>query len=757
MRNMFTTSILGEKAIMNCGMEAEVIEDNGYNDITVCFSDGYISHHRSRQQFNKGSINNPNVNRASILGHKKMMNCGMEAEVVEDNGYKDITVRFTDGYTTYHRERLAFNRGKISNPNCRIISFVGRSKIMNCGMEAEVIEDFGYKNITVRFIDGTILKNKRRDAFLSGSINNPNYDGDSIKGTIAMMNCGMEAEVIEDYGDENITVKFSDGTIKEHCSRHNFFKGKIRNPNLANNHSLPQALIYFFIHKYFPDAVSNYRPDWLRNRRTLTNLEIDVWIPSKKIGIEYDGRRNHSEETQNSLEKVELISSASEIEKVITILERGTIVHTSPKHINYQLDYVSEYNEYQLLLKQLEDTVNAILKYFDIDDSIVINDIVIKELYYKIDPVEYRKIKVDNSCGIGKKRVLCSILGQKAIMNCGMEAEVIEDYGYNNITVRFIDGFVSHKRYRHEFKTGRINNPNVKKGVLIGQKKIMKNGMRAEVIKDNGAYDITIQFEDGHLAKCSRSAFKIGSVNNPNIIKGCLLGQKAIMNCGMEAEVIEDYGCRNITVRFVDGFVAHKRSRQEFKNGGIDNPNVDRTSLLGHKMIMNCGMEAEVIEDNGSRDITIRFSDGYTTYHRERGAFVKRMISNPNCRTISFVGKKKMMYCGMVAEVIEDFGYKNITVQFTDGTILKNKRRDSFLSGHIKNPNYDCDSIKGTVAMMNCGMEAEVIEDFGNDNITIRFSDGTIREHRTRHNFIKGKIGNPNLHKKRQSKGHTPE
>jgi len=229
---MFTTSILGEKAIMNCGMEAEVIEDNGYNDITVCFSDGYISHHRSRQQFNKGSINNPNVNRASILGHKKMMNCGMEAEVVEDNGYKDITVRFTDGYTTYHRERLAFNRGKISNPNCRIISFVGRSKIMNCGMEAEVIEDFGYKNITVRFIDGTILKNKRRDAFLSGSINNPNYDGDSIKGTIAMMNCGMEAEVIEDFGNDNITIRFSDGTIREHRTRHNFIKGKIGNPNL---------------------------------------------------------------------------------------------------------------------------------------------------------------------------------------------------------------------------------------------------------------------------------------------------------------------------------------------------------------------------------------------------------------------------------------------------------------------------------------------------------------------------------------------
>jgi hypothetical protein len=39
---MYTKSILGQKAIMNCGMEAEVIEDNGSNNITIRFSDGCI-------------------------------------------------------------------------------------------------------------------------------------------------------------------------------------------------------------------------------------------------------------------------------------------------------------------------------------------------------------------------------------------------------------------------------------------------------------------------------------------------------------------------------------------------------------------------------------------------------------------------------------------------------------------------------------------------------------------------------------------
>lgn len=687
------------------------------------------------------------TNKGSLLGQKAIMNCGMEAEVIEDKGYKNITVRFTDGYTSYHRERGAFIRRKISNPNIIKGSIQGVKSMMSCGMEAEVIKDNGYKNLTIRFADGTILTKKRRDAFYSGKIKNPNYDRFSIKGKVAMMNCGMEAVVIDDFGNENITVRFSDGTIREHCSRHNFEKGKIRNPNIANTYSLPQTLVYYFIRKHFPDALNNYRPDWLRNRRTLSNLEIDIWIPSKKIGIEYDGFYGHSGDTQVSQEKAVLISSANEIKKIITIYERGSIIHNSEKHINYILDYTSDYNEYSLLLKQLEETVNKILQYLGVVSKEVINDNLINSLYYNINPVEYRKVIVDNVSGIPQKKKYNFIIGHRAVMNCGMEAEVVEDNGYADITVKFADGFISRKRTRWEFRNGRINNPNIMRRSILGKEKMMKNGMRAKVIEDNGAYDIKIQFEDGFIAQCTRSAFNIGSVNNPNIIKGSLLGEKAIMNCGLEAEVIEDNGSMDITVRFADGYTKKTR-RQSFRIGEIDNPNFDRHIILGRILMMNCGMEAEVIEDKGPTDITVRFKDGYTTCHRERYAFLKGKISNPNCKVISFEGRKQMMVCGMEAEVIKDNGYKNITVKFTDGTILTKQRRDTFQMGHIKNPNYDRFNIKGKVAMMNCGMEAEVLEDYGSENITVKFSDGTIREHRSRHNFIKGKIRNPNLLKK---------
>ncbi len=47
---------------------------------------------------------------------------------------------------------------------------VGMTLMMNCGLKATVIEDFGYKNITVQFEDGLIRRHRARDKFLSGKI-----------------------------------------------------------------------------------------------------------------------------------------------------------------------------------------------------------------------------------------------------------------------------------------------------------------------------------------------------------------------------------------------------------------------------------------------------------------------------------------------------------------------------------------------------------------------------------------------------------
>ena len=117
---------------------------------------------------------------------------------------------------------------------------VGESKIMNCGMNATVLADNGYKNITVQFEDGTIVENCYRDKFREGKITNPTLKREktpqkkrkapkekSYVGKTAVMNCGLRATVIEDFGCNDITIQFEDGLVKKHCRRDKFREGNI--------------------------------------------------------------------------------------------------------------------------------------------------------------------------------------------------------------------------------------------------------------------------------------------------------------------------------------------------------------------------------------------------------------------------------------------------------------------------------------------------------------------------------------------------
>ncbi len=54
--------------------------------------------------------------------------------------------------------------------------------------------------------------------------------------------------------------------------------------------SLPEKIIFYYIHKWLVESVENYRTEWLGKR------ELDIYIPSYKVGIEYDGSAWHDRE-----------------------------------------------------------------------------------------------------------------------------------------------------------------------------------------------------------------------------------------------------------------------------------------------------------------------------------------------------------------------------------------------------------------------------------------------------------------------------
>lgn len=60
--------------------------------------------------------------------------------------------------------------------------------------------------------------------------------------------------------------------------------------------SLPEKACFFYLKRYFDDACENYRS------KSIGNRELDIYIPSLKVGIEYDGYEWHKD-SERDLEK----------------------------------------------------------------------------------------------------------------------------------------------------------------------------------------------------------------------------------------------------------------------------------------------------------------------------------------------------------------------------------------------------------------------------------------------------------------------
>lgn len=370
---------IGETRMMNCGLTATVIEDFGSKNLTIQFEDGTIRENVGFTAFSRGEVsrlNNKARNKMVSIGERALMACGMYCTIIRDYGENDIAVEFEDGTIIEHCRRGRFIERGISNPNIdRTKSILGQTERMRNGQLCTVIEDNGSEDITVRFEDGTIIEHTYRTSFRTGYINNPNFTVGSILGVEKTMKNGVKATVIEDINAKNITIKFEDGTIVTEKQREKFLSGNIGNPNL-NGRSYPERILYYVIKRYFPEAIREFRPDWLKNPLTNANLEIDIWIPDRNIGIEYDGAAYHNTETQRSLAKKELIEAADEITSLIVVLEKGSIEYNTPKRKNYMLHHDSSYYEYPHLLRDLEEVINSILHYLGINESISIDDVL---------------------------------------------------------------------------------------------------------------------------------------------------------------------------------------------------------------------------------------------------------------------------------------------------------------------------------------------------------------------------------------------
>ena len=104
---------------------------------------------------------------------------------------------------------------------------LGSSKYMNCGSLATIIKYQNARNMSVQFEDGTIVEKVTWQQWSKGEILNHSIkdctwkqrlskeNGKDRIGETRMMNCGVEATIVKYNNRHDITVQFTDGSLKE--------------------------------------------------------------------------------------------------------------------------------------------------------------------------------------------------------------------------------------------------------------------------------------------------------------------------------------------------------------------------------------------------------------------------------------------------------------------------------------------------------------------------------------------------------------
>ena len=341
-------------------------------------------------------------------------------------------------------------------------------------------------------------------------------------------------------------------------------------------------------------------------------------------------------------------------------------------------------------------------------------------------------------------------IGTRRVMKNGFEAEIIAYHDASNIDLKFENGLIRHHVTYRSFLEGKASAYKTtverKNAEYVGRKKEMKSGLIVEIINYCGGDHIDVKFENGIIHRnVSMSQFRNGKISLRPVEKW--IDAKKIMTCGLEATIIAYRSAYDIDVLFETGEILHGVPLKYFKKCTLRPAcllSKKKENRIGETNEMSCGLKGTIVEYRNSNDLDIRFEDGtvrrHVTYHGFKEGIIKPVAKKRN--TEPYLGLKRKMHCGLEAEIIEYRNSNDLDIRFEDGTVRRHVTYGSFRKSLITSVPHSSYAERriGEKRKMHCGLEAEIIDYKGFDNIDIRFEDGTIRKHVLYSNFKKGKI-----------------
>lgn len=150
--------------------------------------------------------------------------------------------------------------------------------------------------------------------------------------------------------------------------------------------SFPEQAVYYYVHQAYPDAINSYR-DIFDNQ-----MELDIFIPTIKIGIEYDGERAHTERTFEKDSRKYRICKENGI-RLIRIRETAYSGDIPICDIQIKSDYTTNYlTAVDLIIEHLERVLGFTVDHDTDRDRIKILEQIKSKLDTRSLSVEYPEL-----------------------------------------------------------------------------------------------------------------------------------------------------------------------------------------------------------------------------------------------------------------------------------------------------------------------------------------------------------------------------
>lgn len=337
-------------------------------------------------------------------------------------------------------------------------------------------------------------------------------------------------------------------------------------------------------------------------------------------------------------------------------------------------------------------------------------------------------------------------IGVESTSRDGKRAQVVSYSTCENFIIRFCDGKEMKLKNWRYFIEGNFNYEKHFKAPRnreerIGEKKVMNNGLTAEVIEYRGSHDMDILFEDGgKRTGVSWRDFCIGNIAHPTIHGGNVSQNELVLRFYLESL----------------GFVRIPQRSKRSDRVGLEGKELD---LYNDKLKIAIEYDGEYShtknkDDEGKNKIVeklgiklYRFREPGCSGVSGRNYILEDSVAVPSCYARNHIGDKKIQNRGNEeAEIIEVKDANHITVKFKDGTIVKDRKYEDFIHGAIGKPGIPQlrRTLKNerlwTEKIMRNGMKAKIVRYGSANDIDIKFSNGTIVMHKTYANFCSGSV-----------------